>query len=475
MKKEQDVLVNRRNFLAQSAMGAAAGAFAPMHAGAQAGTGKAISTRLRAGAAKIVISPRPDMLPLPQAVLNGEAWYTRVRKDIYARAVAVNSGGKQLVLIALEGQIPSPNVVKERIARENSISADSVVLVSEHTHTQPNAVEPTTKESWGVPTHPNTFKYSSWLIDQVVKVGSEAITKMQPARYGFGSGNSYINASRDEQLPNGRWIFGCDFERPSDKTLGVIKLESLEGKLIAAVLNYAVHSTMNFRVKEPDGNMSVSGDLAGEISEYVEETYKADGTVCAWTIAAAANQTPLLSFFHSYEPDGTYVPDERYNHYYGTYMWDLCRHLGQKQGVDAVRIMKGITKLRDEMKLAYTDRLLQLPGTKVVGFDKDQLLDDRTIDDRKTYNVDVDTKYPVYLKLVRMGDLALFCSSGEVVCETGMRLKEASPFKHTVLLTCYHTQGAGYQVDKWGYENKTAHYYRNRLRGACYEPAMRTM
>ena len=405
---------------------------------------------------------------------NGDGQYMWVRKDVYVRAIAIDNGKKKIVLIVSEVGVANIDSIKDRITIENGINKEDLLICSSHNHSCPGPIDLDQTGEWGTSFPPELYKYSEYVLEKTIAVAGEALNNMRPARYGYGKGNSYINVSRDEQLNDGRWIFGRNFERPSDKTLAILKLEDLSGKMIAVIMNYAVHSTMCFRVKDKNGHLCVSGDLAGEITDFMEEAYKEDGAVVAWTIAAGGNQTPILEFFHVYHPDGTYEPDERYNRFLDPFMWDMCAHLGQKQGMDALKIINGITTLRDHMKIEIIEKELQLTRTKVEGFGVQELLDDRLIDDRKIHNVDIDGTMDLTLKLVTLGDIALFGVNFEFMCESGIRVKESSPLKELIIITCCDkmVKGAPYLVDKWGYENHTPSYYRNGVRDAMTEEAV---
>lgn len=58
--------------------------------------------------------------------------------------------------------------------------------------------------------------------------------KLTAARVGYGSGVSYINVNRRIKDPRThRWWEGPNREGPSDKTVAVLKFESLNGEPIA--------------------------------------------------------------------------------------------------------------------------------------------------------------------------------------------------------------------------------------------------
>ena len=424
-------------------------------------------SKFLAGASKMPISVPLEMMPYPDTVIFGDSKYTSVRKEIFVRAIAVDNGKNKILFLVQEMGAPlNTGIIKKRIKEEYGLEPESIFISATHNHSTPPAVDLSAVEEWGQPVPPVRYHYSKYLIDQTVAAAGAALADLRPARIGFGKGNSYINVNRDEYLESGRYVEGRNFERPSDKTLGVIKIEDLQGRLIAALLNYSVHSVMCFRVVDENGNKCISGDLAGEITEFMEEAFKEDGAVVAWTIASGGNQNPVLSCFHNYHPDGTY---EMTKIEWNPIMWDLAHHLGQKQGMDALRIMKGITELHEEGKIEILDRMLTLPGTKVEGFTKPMIMDANLIDDSKVYNVDADPIQMV-IKLVLLNGIAIFGLNLELMSEIGLRLKEKLPIKETVLISLYEQGGGGrYFVDKWGYENRTFAYYRNKVKGACAE------
>lgn len=449
---------------------------------------------LKVGASKREVTPLESMFPFKQADLNGNGMYTYARKKIFLRALAIDNGTQKFLFLVSETSCGNLHYLKEYVCQEYQMSPDAISYSNTHSHSCPlHAVyDPTTTlekmnsvEKMGEfgplpPVKQNEWDYGKYCFEQAKAAIDEAFVNMKPAKFGHDEGKSYINISRDELLPNGQYAFGTNPERPSDKTLSVMKFVDEDNRMIAGIINYAVHSTMGFRVKDKDGNMAAYGDLASEISAFVEEAFKEDDPVVIWTIAAAANQTPIHSFFHKYYPDGSWEPDERYDHFVGEYMWKLSEHMAARQGNDAIKIFNRITNLKENIKIDVAERYLKLPATRVTNWGLPQLFDDREIDDSKMHNVDVPGQY-VYigLKLVKIGDLPIFCYEGEMMCEIGMRLKEASPLRHLTIISCYEPavdrdmhdrfHGSHYYVDKWGFENHTPSYGRNPVKDAVTE------
>ena len=111
--------------------------------------------------------------------------------------------------------------------------------------------------------------------------------KFQPARISYGTGVSYLNVQRDmiDQATH-RWWEGPNYDGLSDKTVAVIKFESLSGEPIAVYYNYAVHAVIT-------GTLDlVSGDIPGASSRYIENAL--DGKVVAlWSEGASGDQDPI--------------------------------------------------------------------------------------------------------------------------------------------------------------------------------------
>ena len=56
---------------------------------------------------------------------------------------------------------------------------------------------------------------------------------------------SYINVNRDRVDPvTNRWWEGPNYEGSSDKTVAVVRFETLAGAPIAVYYNYAVHAVL---------------------------------------------------------------------------------------------------------------------------------------------------------------------------------------------------------------------------------------
>ena len=111
--------------------------------------------------------------------------------------------------------------------------------------------------------------------------------KLTAARVGYGTGESYINVNRQIIDPKtGKWWEGPNREGPSDKTVAVLKFESLSGEPLAVYYNYAVHGVIAGQLDQ------ISGDIPGATSRYVEDSFD-DDVVAVWSTGAAGDQNPI--------------------------------------------------------------------------------------------------------------------------------------------------------------------------------------
>ncbi len=141
----------------------------------------------------------------------------------------------------------------------------------------------------------------------------------------------------------------------------MLKFESLSGKPIALLINYAVHGV----VMGPN-NLQVSGDLPGAASRFVEQYYqgdiptrsdggwdlqlkpqeKTDGVVALWTSGAAGDQNPI-------------VMDSGED-------FTMVNALGRILGEESVRVANGIQNLSSQADIRGSQQVIDCPGRKLV-------------------------------------------------------------------------------------------------------------
>ena len=389
---------------------------------------------LRAGAASVSVTPAPDAaLPL-SGYANRTDPFKGIHDDLHVRAIVVDDGAQQAALIGCEVigiAVSLVDTITERITRETRIPPDHVLLAAVHTHAAP-AIG-TYDEAAEGDTVRRRAEYVQKLEDAIVAAVRQAQAKLQPARMGFGTGKANVNANRRAPDGSGGWMLGNNPEGVSDKTVAVIKFETLSGQPIAVFSNYAVHGT----VLGP-GNMQISADLPGATSRVVESHYGGD-VVSLWTSSAAGDQDPIYRV--------------------GTDFKNVAA-LGRVLGDEVIHVADGI-KMSPRGHIRGKQMTVSCPGKRTV----------QNPGPSREYKIEDADPVPIRLSLLTIDDVAFAGVSGEVLTNIWLRLKRESPFTRTIMVT--HCNGSsGYLPDDAAYDQVSYEIITTHVKRGCAEDAI---
>jgi neutral ceramidase len=409
---------------------------------------------LRVGAARIDITPAADQLP---------ELYRGINDRIYARTIVLENDGVRAALITLDaGGIPTPlwQAVSERLAQDQGIAPEHLLLTATHTHSVPRQQAPD-------------------YIDKVVESVNAAIARLQPARMAWGTGMSWINVNRNMVNPDtGRWGEGPNYEGPSDKTVAVLAFESLAGDPLAVYYNYAVHGVIAGQLDE------VSGDIPGATSRYIEESLGED-VVAVWSLGAAGDQNPIF-FEQTYDLRKIRIAD------YARRGEDISNSMPpggtglDRENPDVIRLMNQqrqmlstFGQMLGEEVLHVLKRELEEPRTVAAISGAQQSITcpgrQRTDEGREgspgTY---VDGE-PVNLLLgvLKIGDVYLGAVNAEIFNPIAQRFKAESPYKHSMMVTLTNgTANSGYVPHDAAFGYNTFEVLSSRLQPGCAEQSI---
>jgi Neutral/alkaline non-lysosomal ceramidase, N-terminal len=413
--------------------------------GAQQGT-------LSVGAARVDVTP-PAHASLPMSGYDTrKQGFQKIHDHIYVRAIVLSDGTHGAAILAWE-LIGMPDAVwrdlSQRISKELGIPANNLILAAEHVHSAPSVAGAYVKGS------PKTIAYTAKLDDEAFEAVKEAKANLQPARFGFGTGKAYVNINRRERFPNGEWWLGYNPDGPSDKTVSVLKFESLSGKPIALFINYSVHGV----VMGPD-NLDVSGDLPGATSRFVEQYYRCkiptrsdagwdlqlkpqektadNGVVALWTSGPAGDQNPI-------------VMDSGED-------FSMVNALGRILGEETVRVANDISTMSSQARIWGAQRVIKCPGRKVEPGPRP----------RAEYKFENSAPVEIRLSLLMFNNIAFAGVSGEVLTPIYQRLKKESPFQDTIMVT--HANGlSGYIPNDAAYNQISYEITTTHLKPGCAE------
>jgi len=433
----------------------------------------AVAGTLKAGAARVEITPDPNAIPRP---------YTSILDPIYARAIYLENGHDRAVLLNADiGAIATTMTekVSSDISRDLNVPAANILISATHDH---NAIfgGPRTPGS-EIPPALTAFEKKLQL--SLLQAAKQARDNMQSARIGYGTGNLYLNVNRDAIDEHTRlWAQQPNLEYPSDKTLAVIKIESLTGDLISVYMNYAMHANSLFL------NGKVSGDFPGEAERYVEHTYN-DKAVALWTSGAAGDQNPLYLRPNSKIAEARIHAVMNAEHvdlgtaimhamFMGNPAADnialdpvaleqsiqLIKSEGQITAEETIRVMSHIRSMSTEVKIEGTQQDLSCPARRRLDTGREGV--------PGKYE---DSPEPVRIKIgaLRIADIALGSANAELYNMIGQQVKSGSKLHNTILVTLTNGMAnSGYVPTDDAFARYTFQVLSSSLKPGCAENAI---
>jgi neutral ceramidase len=447
-----------KNFGMSAALAAAiifgAAPTAALSAPKSAATTPAAKFAMKVGAAKVDITPTGDDLPKT---------FLGILDPLHARAIVVDDGKTRAVMVAIDaGGIMTETWknLSARIERELKIPAANVLLTATHTHSVP---------------YMRGANFEAKIFEAVAKAAADT----KPARMAYGTGVSHINVNRNIiDRETNRWWEGSNYDGVSDKSVAVVRFESLDGKPIAIYYNYAVHAVLT-------GNLDlVSADLPGAASNYIEASM-GDDVVAVYSNGAAGDQNPIY-FQQTYDLRAIRVAD------YAKRGEDISNAMppggtGMDRSNPRVQLLMeqqkqmalSMGQMLGEEVLHVNRAKLERPTTKatITGLQTDITCPGRKRLDqgRAGYAGTYEDSDPVTLRLslLKLGDTVIGGVNGEVFTAIGLRFKLESPYKRTMMATT--TNGfamSGYIPNDAAFGYNTFEVVSSRLKPGCAESAI---
>jgi neutral ceramidase len=433
--------------------------------GAPAVMGQAARGGLQVGAARIDITPPP-------------AEGTRIRDHLYASAIVVDNGTTRAVLIGADQVVFGESAwadVTKRIAAEFQIPPEQVLTSATHTHSDGRfgvapplaapgrgatpavvAAPPATPAGRGAAPQGGRGAAqppSTAVNDAVVEAVRRAVAKLQPARVGYGTGQSYFNVNRDAINPETkRWYQGPNLNGESDKTIAVMSFVAPDGKPIALFINYAMHP-IHFYLRG-----LVSADFPGETSRYLESVY-GDDVVVVWTQGAEGDQNPLYS-----RPGGVLSaarrgggpPDALERGEAGLDRW--IKAMSAVLGEEIIRVTTATSLRSDQARIWGQQEIVTCPGRTRLDNAREGVAGQ--YEDGPPVNVRV--------SVLTIGTTAIGAVNAEIYTGIGQRIKAKSPLAHTMVAALANgSAGSGYIPTEDAFSRYTFQVLGSRLKPGC--------
>ncbi len=429
--------------------------------------------RLRAGAAKVDITPRADQLQIAT---------DSIRDHLYVRAIVVDDGRTCAALVNIDGGARDAvvNPAIEKSSASTQCPPENYIISGTHSHSANTG-------GLGGAGSPDAPTITAAIVSAV----DSAKSKLAPARVGYGRTTLDLNVNRDLFNSKQEWRQGPNPEGTSDKTLAVVEFVGTDDVPIGVYMNYAMHP-INFYLSG-----AISADFPGEASKYIEELF--DGkTVAVFSQGASGDQNPRLGYSQSFNVRPQNVdqvqtvgppptrPEDRTAQGFNAaaagssrqaippekmeaYRKALARTgayavmLGQMIATTAVRLMREEIKPVDSAAIWGGQERFSCPGRERL---------DAANPARENvfpgYKDGAEINFKV--GLLRIGDINLVTLNGEAYSRIGLKLKESAPANKTIMVTLANgAASSGYIYSDDAYNHLTFQVIGSRLKPGCAE------
>ena len=396
-------------------------------------TASAAGEQLKAGAS--VINVTPEKLP---ALINGgftPRFFDKVKTPVNSRCVVLQKGKEKIALVVVDSCGIGKELLDETkilIEKEIGIPRQNIMISSTHTHSAPSA-----KGALGTNSKND---YKDFLRDKIVKGVIEANKQLRPAEIGWGTCDApehtavrrwIIRSDKTDKDPFGNMSVKATMHAPNrgmdtvtgesgpeDPQLSLISFKGLDGKPIAVLANFSMHYFA--------GENGISADYFGLFSEGIKDE-----------IAMNKNFVGIMSHGCSgdiWRRDYTKPAQKIKIEEYSKQM--------TKMAVDVYKNMKHYTADTLRMKEVRKEYKLRTPSNERLAWAKEVIA--KMGDRNPKTKTEVYARESIYLhelqkktivqQAIQIGDIGIATTPCETYALTGLKIKERSPFKKTMVI-----------------------------------------
>ncbi|MEU6256741.1 hypothetical protein [Streptomyces sp. NPDC047043] len=400
----QDGQLYRRSFL----NGSIAATVAAASLASGTGAAQAAQASLKAGAGRAAIGIPSSLLPLDG--------FTTVHDDLHVRVLLVESGSRRIALVVLDlTSISAEAIARIRavVSKAAGVAPDDIVVTVTHTFSAPH-VQASSSSAGAAQYVQNITAATSTAV-------AAAVTSLQPARVGYGTGKCDVNVNRDVRTADGWWL-GTGEAGTSDKSIGVTRFDDLNGEPIAVLMNYSVQSSVMMESVMANGDLPISADLAGAAANHLEKQYGGD-VVGFFLVGSCGDQSPAFrSKRYTIDKDGQWSQADAKDA-----GWILLTVQGERLGTEAVRVSETIKT--SGPPAGATLRLLTDTVTVDTVTMGHPTAPTTSYDFTPTGTADV----PIWI--LQVGDGVFVGVAPELSTDTALGIKKHSPFPHTAVMS----------------------------------------
>ncbi len=237
-------------------------------------TAPADEPAFKVGFAKRDITP-PAPTPMWGYGARHDALSQGVLEPLMAKAIVIEAGDERLAIVGTDiGRGPTVAMM-EQIHKQvaDKASVGTVMICGSHSHHGP-VIELTDREGFGKGKYDAAVAYSKRLPELLIEAIVEAKNNLQPAKMGVAKKDVELNRNRHTKQT----------VKPVDPMLAVLRFDSVDGKPLAVLANFAAHP-----VTLPGELLKFSPDYPGALQNRVESAL---GTNCVFMQGASGDMSP---------------------------------------------------------------------------------------------------------------------------------------------------------------------------------------
>lgn len=395
---------------------------------------------LRAGAATSNITP-----PLGELIVGGFKPFpaTSVHDELHARCLVLDDGETTLAFIIADNVgIPREvfDAAREIIVSETKLPAESLLFAATHTHSA------TTARGENKAAKMTEFTpYQQFLVRRMADVVRIALAHLEPARIGWG------RVDVPEEVFNRRWHLsgndealrnpfgGVDQVRmnpprgsasllrpagPVDPEVSFISVQSAEGRPMALLANYSLHYVGGVRGSE------ISADYFAVFANRMAELLNTRGQSPPFVGIMTNGTSGNINNINFKEPGKRYEPYEKMQevaHLVAQRVYEAQSSLTYQTSLPLAARTSELTlavRQPDDELLGWAERVLAQPDDKFTWHRYEQNYA------RRVQSIAAGpAEVTILLQAFRIGDLSISAIPFETFVETGLELKERSPFE----------------------------------------------
>jgi hypothetical protein len=332
-----------------------------------------------------VVTPEP-LLPVSGGVGESKA-STQKQGELTVRALILEENGARVAIVSTDF-LGFPSILGDRVrAKVKDIPAENILIGATHTHSAPDC--------YGFVQNPADFaqnlKYLDTVIDKAADAINDAAAHLQPGTFRIASG-----------VAKGKIAYNYYAEQLYDPRCNIIQTFNTDGKIIATLVNYAIHP-------EVIGNSQgiTSPDLVGPLYDRIQEKTGAPG------------------IFMNSAQGGMVTADNRLPDKKEARSWSECLRIGTLLADEALRIVNDAPR-KDAGNLYITSKMVKFPV-------ESQLMLAIMKNSPLKYPTSNDNSVTTRLNLINFADAQILTIPGEALPNIGYYLKRKMKGKHNFL------------------------------------------